>query len=128
MDTQILEERIYTFARICVEVDLSKCLPNQIQLKHRQRSWTQVLDYENIAFICRTCRQTGHLQSMWTTTKRDTHRKKKMGKQAKGWKFPSPLSDDEEEEEVEYVTPNETNKLNKEPAVEDKNTQEHIDE
>ena len=35
MDTQRLEERIYTFARICVEGDLSKGFPYQIQLKHR---------------------------------------------------------------------------------------------
>jgi len=50
-----------------------------------------------------------------------------MGKQAKGWQFPPPLSDDEEEEEVEHVTPNKTNQMNKESEVEDINPQEPID-
>ena len=36
MDSQRLEERIYTFARICVDVDLSKGLSNHIQLIHKQ--------------------------------------------------------------------------------------------
>lgn len=43
-DTQRLEEIIFTFSWICVEVDLSKGLPYQIQLKHKQRCWTQILD------------------------------------------------------------------------------------
>jgi len=34
-DTQRLEKRIFTFARICVEVDLNKGLPNRIQLKQK---------------------------------------------------------------------------------------------
>jgi len=122
-----VEERIYTFARICVEVDLSKGLPDQIQLKHRQRSWTQVLDYENTAFRYRICRQIGHLQSTCPAIKKDNRRKKKMEKQVKGWKFPPPPLDDEEEEEMDFANPNETNQMNKEPAVEDPNPQEHID-
>lgn len=50
MDTQRIEERIFTFARICVEVDLSKGLPGKIKLKHKDRSWLRSLDYENTAF------------------------------------------------------------------------------
>lgn len=32
---QCLEERIYTFSRICVQVDLNKGLPESIQLKNK---------------------------------------------------------------------------------------------
>jgi len=38
IDTQRLEESVFTFARICVEVDLSKGLPDCILLKHKQWS------------------------------------------------------------------------------------------
>lgn len=55
---------LFTFTRICVEFDLSKGFPGHIQIKHKYFSWTQVLDYENTAFRCRTCFQTGHLQKM----------------------------------------------------------------
>lgn len=34
MDTQRLDERVYTFARICVKVDLSKGLSDHKLLKH----------------------------------------------------------------------------------------------
>jgi len=62
-DLERTDERIYTFARICVEVDLSKGLSENIRLVYKQQNWLQGLDYENIAFRCRNCRLTGHLQS-----------------------------------------------------------------
>jgi len=58
-----LSKDIYTFARICVEVDLSQGLLGHIFLLHNEKQWAQPLDYENTAFRCRICRQTGHLQS-----------------------------------------------------------------
>ena len=54
---------LYTYARICVELDLSKGLPDQINLKINDFVWTQTLDYENTAFRCQHCHQTGHLQN-----------------------------------------------------------------
>lgn len=54
---------LYTYARICVELDLSKGLPDQIILKINDFVWTQNLDYENTAFRCRHCHLTGHLQN-----------------------------------------------------------------
>lgn len=54
---------LYTYARICVELDLSKGLPEQIHLKINDFVWTQTLDYENTAFRCRHCHLTGHLRS-----------------------------------------------------------------
>lgn len=35
-DLERIDERIYTFARICVEVDLSKGLPDNIRLVYKQ--------------------------------------------------------------------------------------------
>lgn len=54
---------LYSYARICVELDLSKGLPNQINLKINDFVWSQTLDYENTAFRCRHCHQSGHLQN-----------------------------------------------------------------
>lgn len=54
---------LYTYARICVELDLSKGLPDQIILKMNDFVWTQNLDYENTAFRCRHCHLTGDLQN-----------------------------------------------------------------
>ena len=61
-DLERIDERVYTFARICVEVDLSKGLLDNIRLIYKQKNWSQALDYENTAFRCRLCRLTGHLQ------------------------------------------------------------------
>lgn len=61
VDNERLSKDIYTFARIYVDVDLSQGLPDHILLLHNEKQWVQPLDYENIAFRCRICRQTGHL-------------------------------------------------------------------
>lgn len=53
---------LYSYARLCAELDLSKGLPEQINLKINDFVWTQTLDYENTAFWCRHCHQSGHLQ------------------------------------------------------------------
>lgn len=90
-DLERIDERVYTFARICVEVDLSKGLPDNIRLIYKQQNWLQGLDYENTAFICRLCRQTRHLQNTCPEAKKANSKKKQKGKQRKGWQFP-PLS------------------------------------
>eukprot|EP00253_Pinus_taeda_P023327 PITA_23327 len=40
-DLERIDERIYTFARICVEVDLSKGLLDNIRLVYKQQNWLQ---------------------------------------------------------------------------------------
>lgn len=57
------QQGVYTYARICVELDLSKGLPDQINLKINDFVWTQNLDYDNTAFDCCHCHLTGHLQN-----------------------------------------------------------------
>lgn len=106
MDSQTLEERIFTFARICVDVDLNKGLSDCIQLIHKQMNWTQNLDYENTTFRCRICKQTGHLQNICPEAKKNNLRRKKNGKQQKGWNFfPSQQEMEEDEAEVDLPFP-----------------------
>jgi len=89
-------------------MDISKGLLDQIILKVEDFHWTQTLDYENTAFRCRHCHQTGHLQnscaSFFDKKKNITHKSK-----SKSWKpcdIP-PMDDiessssDEEDIEVE---------------------------
>ena len=92
-----------------MEVDLSKGLPGNIKLKHKDRSWLQSLDYENTAFRCRICQQTGHLQNACPEYKKNSRRKKKTGNHQKGWKFSYTESDEEEDNEEEEPVQNESN-------------------
>ena len=50
-----------TFARILVEMDISKGLPEMLKLASPNGSWIQLLDYEGIPFRCKKCHKTGHL-------------------------------------------------------------------
>ena len=45
-----LAKGIITFARICVEVDFNKGLPDKILLNWRGAIYSQALDYENTTF------------------------------------------------------------------------------
>ena len=48
-------------ARICVYLDLSKELPEVINLSWEDEEWLQPIDYEQIPFRCRQCHEYGHL-------------------------------------------------------------------
>jgi len=50
IDEGKLTKCIFTFTRICVEVDLSQGLLESILLNFNNTQWTQSLDYENTAF------------------------------------------------------------------------------
>lgn len=63
MDLERTDKGIFTFAKICVEVDLSKWLPDHTILKHNNFQWSQILDYENTTFWCHVCFQIGHLHN-----------------------------------------------------------------
>lgn len=93
-----MDKEIFTFARICVEMDLSKGLSEDILLSHKDLKWTQDLDFENTALRCRVCHQTGHLQSSCIQSKKRTNRKPQN---KKGWQFADPLSSEDEGEEME---------------------------
>jgi len=102
VDSERLSKDIYTFARICVEVDLSQGLPDHILLLHNEKKWAQPLDYENTAFKCHICRQTDHLQNACPQNKKD--RKKRQPPKPKGWQFSTTWAEDIEEEKNTETT------------------------
>lgn len=61
IDGERVNQGIFTFAKICVEVDLSQGLSDHITLNYNNTLRIQPLDYENTAFKCLRCMQTGHL-------------------------------------------------------------------
>jgi len=56
------KKRRYTsYARICVQMHLTKALADSVSLFHDDFEWIQPLDYEHIPFRCRKCHEHGHL-------------------------------------------------------------------
>lgn len=114
IDTERHIKGIFTFARICVEVDLSQGLPESIYLNFNNSQWKQSLDYENTAFRCRGCQQTGHLFNACKSLNKSKPQQRKV----KGWqniddakkkraaekKAPSATEDEETEAEEEDTT------------------------
>ena len=63
--------RYTSFSRICVYLDLSKELPEAINLSWEDEEWLQPIDYEHISFRCRQCHEYGHLgrNCLWMEAK-----------------------------------------------------------
>jgi hypothetical protein len=53
-------EGLQSCARLCVEVDLEKGLPEAIQLILDGWTYTQMVDYEQLPFKCKYCHEYGH--------------------------------------------------------------------
>eukprot|EP00253_Pinus_taeda_P006747 PITA_06747 len=102
VDSERFSKEMYTFSRICVEVDLSQGLPYHTLLLHNEKQWAQPLDYENTAFRCCICHQTGHLQSACPQKKKD--RKRRQPPKQKGWQFSATWTDDIEHEKNTETT------------------------
>lgn len=62
-------KEIFTFAHICVEMDLNKTLPDCIRLIHKDLKWSQTLDFENTTFRCRVCHHFGRKKNNQENTK-----------------------------------------------------------
>ena len=58
---QTKAKRYTSFARICVYLDLSKELPEAINLNWEDEEWIQPIDYEQIPFCYRHCHEYAHL-------------------------------------------------------------------
>lgn len=56
-----LQKRYTSYARICVELDVSRALHEGVWLEYRDEEYFQALDYEQIPFRCRKCHEHGHL-------------------------------------------------------------------
>ena len=95
-----------TFARIYMEVDLSKGLLEKIFLKLKNTKWMVQLDYENTTFWCWSCQQTRHPQDSslvaWTATQ------KKKGNKPRNKRWNAPINSEvgDSEQEVDYVGKN----------------------
>jgi hypothetical protein len=59
--TQTQDRKVISYARICVEVDLTNPLPDSMEIRLGSSSWIQQLDYETLPFRCRICHEYGHL-------------------------------------------------------------------
>ena len=95
------ERGLLAYARICVEIDLSKGLPDRLQLKHESFNWIQRLDYANTDFRCRFCHLMGHLQDSCPLPKKFTKKKKGQTTDRKNWQidYAPPLDEDEESDD-----------------------------
>ena len=51
---------MFSCARICVEVDLEKGLPEAININMEGWSHLQAIDYDQIPFKCKMCHEYGH--------------------------------------------------------------------
>lgn len=60
------KDNMQACARICVEVDLGRGLPEAIKLKVDDWSHVQQLDYEHIPFKCKVCHEYGHFANRCT--------------------------------------------------------------
>ena len=86
---QTKAQRYTSFARICVYLDLSKELPEAINLNWEDEEWIQPIDYEQIPFRCRHCHEYDHLgrnyPRMATNTDPADHRPEGAGPNSDGF-------------------------------------------
>lgn len=69
VDMDRLEKGIVMFARICVEVNRTSVLPNNIFLQWNGLTFMWLLDYENTPLCCRLCQQPSNLQNVYPFSK-----------------------------------------------------------
>ena len=63
------KDNMQACARICVEVDLGRGLPEAIKLKVDDWCHIQQLDYEQIPFKCKVCHEYGHFANRCSKSK-----------------------------------------------------------
>lgn len=59
--TETKTRKFTSYARICVQMHLTKTLAASVSLFHDDYEWKQPIDYEHIPFRCRKCHKHGHL-------------------------------------------------------------------
>lgn len=67
----------YSYAHICIEVDLQVRVPKAIKLSVVDSTHIQELDYEQLPFKCRHCHEYGHFARYCKKKMRRHQRKKK---------------------------------------------------
>jgi hypothetical protein len=74
---------MYSCARICVEVDLEKGLPEAIKLKLDDWTYIQKLDYEQLPFKCKSCHEYNHFAKNCPSNKQA--QEVDVAQQEEGW-------------------------------------------
>jgi len=57
------KDNMHACARICVELDLGRGLPEAIKIKVDQWTHIQQLEYKQISFKCKVCHEYGHFSN-----------------------------------------------------------------
>lgn len=89
-----LRGKYTSFSRICVEMDLSGALTDEIILEVYDEEWVQTVDDEHVPFRCRKCHEHRHLfrdyplnkmeRSIKATSGKETESFTKVGSKGKG--------------------------------------------
>jgi hypothetical protein len=87
-----LKGRYTSYARICIEMDVSGALPEAISLEFRDEEWIQNIDYEQIPFRCRRCHEHGHLIREFPLNKKQEAENPKPQQDEDGFVKPNPRS------------------------------------
>ena len=77
--------RYTAYARICVYMDITRDLPEGINLSWVDEDWFQPIDYEQIPFHCRRCHEHGHLFRECPENSPKSSQKGKEAKDAEGF-------------------------------------------
>jgi len=90
-----LRGKYTSYARICVEMDLSGALLDEVILEVYDEEMVQIVDYEHILFRCHKCHEHGHLskdcplnrreETLNTSKGKDQTGFTKVGGKGKGW-------------------------------------------
>jgi len=80
-----LRGKCTSYARICVEMDLSGGLLDEVILEVYEDEWVQIVDYGHIRFRCRKIHEHGHLFRDCPLNKREEHISTSNGKDHTGF-------------------------------------------
>jgi hypothetical protein len=87
-----LKEKYTSYARIYIEMDVSRALPEAISLEFRDEEWIQNINYEHIPFRCRRCHEHGHLIREFPLNKKQEVENPKPQEDEDGFIKPNPRS------------------------------------
>ena len=82
---QTRQRKYISFARICIYLDISKDLPDGIELTWEDEEWFQAIDYEQIPFKCKHCHEHGNLFRDYPQNKRSGGKQEKYHLDAEGF-------------------------------------------
>ena len=66
-----LRGKYTSYARICVDMDLSGALPDEVILEVYDEEWVRAVNYEHILFRCHKFHEHGHLSRYCPLNRRE---------------------------------------------------------